>query len=307
MSQGLPVTWDNPDIVLTELDGTPVPSGQLEADHPYVVNARISNASSYPALGVEVRCAFRDWGLAGPWLPVELTPGGIERVVGLHIARWASANAAFRWRTPPTAGHFCLRVSCHHPDDKNPANNVGQENTQVIEGAPGATVGARMLVENPAPLPSRLAVAADTYRIPRQEWEFRRITVTRELGGDAVRVEDEPGEPIPLSMGRRLGRWVVHPDATVPRVTRQFYEGRDRLYEAQRRARTPVPAGWEISFDAEPAQAGIVLGPEERREVELRIRIPPEAAPGTELAINVAATDAVRGGLNGVTVILRVT
>src|SRR5438270_10417493 len=35
MQQGIPVTWDNPDIQLIEEDGTPVDSSQLLPDHPY--------------------------------------------------------------------------------------------------------------------------------------------------------------------------------------------------------------------------------------------------------------------------------
>jgi hypothetical protein len=86
LAQGLPVTWDNPDITLTETDGTPVSSSQLQPDHDYLVHGRIWNASFNPALGVEVRCTVRNWGLGGDWLVVQINPDGTEHVELLIIA-----------------------------------------------------------------------------------------------------------------------------------------------------------------------------------------------------------------------------
>lgn len=308
-SQGLPVTWNNPDITITEPDGTPVPSGQLLPDHSYLVKARISNAAAYPALGVEVRCDFRDWGLGGPWLPILEPPAVVqEQVVVLHIAHWASSTAVFRWRTPSAAGHFCLRVKIFHPDDKNPANNVGQENTRVIEAAPGDTVSARIMVENPSGVRTQLAVAGDTYRIPPDKWEFDRVTVQRELNGDLVRV-DAGTNPVPipiLSARSRIERWAVTSQRPGTKVTRQFYKGQERLFEAQRKALTPLPSGWALQIDGRPIAAGVDLGPGEQREVDLQITVPPDAQPGQEISINLGATDRARNALNGVTAIVRV-
>jgi hypothetical protein len=39
------------------------------------------------------------------------------------------------WTTPPTPGHFCIEVLLSHPNDGNPANNRGQNNTQVKAAA----------------------------------------------------------------------------------------------------------------------------------------------------------------------------
>jgi hypothetical protein len=36
------------------------------------------------------------------------------------------------WTTPAVPGHYCVQVSFTWPDDLNPFNNLGQENTQVV-------------------------------------------------------------------------------------------------------------------------------------------------------------------------------
>jgi hypothetical protein len=45
------------------------------------------------------------------------------------------ATAELDWTTPATPGHYCIQVSFSWPDDLNPNNNLGQENTQVVKAA----------------------------------------------------------------------------------------------------------------------------------------------------------------------------
>ena len=42
------------------------------------------------------------------------------------------AYATMDWTTPALPGHYCVQVSFAWPDDLNPFNNLGQENTQVV-------------------------------------------------------------------------------------------------------------------------------------------------------------------------------
>jgi hypothetical protein len=42
-----------------------------------------------------------------------------------------TANVATVWTTPATPGHYCIEVELAHPNDGNPANNRGWNNTQV--------------------------------------------------------------------------------------------------------------------------------------------------------------------------------
>jgi len=63
---GTPVTWNNPDIWLTEQDDTPVDSHQLEPNHTYIVHGRIHDASFDPARATQVRCYYRPFGKKQP-------------------------------------------------------------------------------------------------------------------------------------------------------------------------------------------------------------------------------------------------
>ena len=127
MSQGLAVTWDNPDIQIFR-GGTPVASGDLKPDTVYEVRATIWNGSfDAPALGLPVSLTSMSFGIGAAETFVDATAVDLpaKGVVG-H-----PATAKLRWRTPAEEGHYCLRVRLDWLDDANPANNLGQENTDV--------------------------------------------------------------------------------------------------------------------------------------------------------------------------------
>src|SRR5262249_14391575 len=81
-SQGLPVTWDNPDIWVAPASnpGAIEPdSYHLHADTDYIVSVRVHNASTDPAIGVRVRLVYRPWSFNSPDLvPVETDAFGHE-------------------------------------------------------------------------------------------------------------------------------------------------------------------------------------------------------------------------------------
>ena len=76
MAQGFAVTWDNPDIWLTELpapDGTmaPVSSSALQPNHVYRIHAQIWNGSTEaPAVGLPVFFSFLTFGIATVSTPI---------------------------------------------------------------------------------------------------------------------------------------------------------------------------------------------------------------------------------------------
>ncbi|HEX8070912.1 MAG TPA: hypothetical protein VF546_13230 [Pyrinomonadaceae bacterium] len=302
MQQNIPVTWYNPDIFLTELDGTPVDSSQLQGDHTYVVHGRIWDASFEPALAVEVRCYFQDWGFNGPRAPVEFNADGTERVVLLNIAPWGNAVAQFRWTTPGGPGHYCLKVGCYHPDDKNPANNVGQENTDVRGGVPGETLLFPARLMNPFQRPLRVRFTADTYQIPAREWEFPLVTRTRTVGAAAERTRGaQRGEKRGTTFRQWLWGWGNGPTSVV-----YNYVGREELLQAQREVPAGIPPGWGVTVDGQPLDQAVTLAAGESRDVELALQIPATAQPGEELAFNFNAVAPERGPLGGVTVRIRV-
>src|SRR5262249_47379456 len=95
-------------------------------------------------------------------------------IAQIHVdlpARGANGCPAFAsvpWRTPKTAGHYCVQVELVWPDDQNPHNNLGQHNTDVQAlNSPRATFG--FAVHNPGARPQTLRFEFDAYRIPPPE------------------------------------------------------------------------------------------------------------------------------------------
>jgi hypothetical protein len=127
MSQGFAVTWDNPDIWL-QLNGASVPSASFQPDTSYDVVARVwNNSTEAPAVGLPVRFSYIDFGIGGPPILIGTTSVDLPvKGAGGH-----PAYAKIGWKTPSTPGHYCILVELIWPDDANPFNNLGQENTDV--------------------------------------------------------------------------------------------------------------------------------------------------------------------------------
>jgi hypothetical protein len=127
MSQGLAVTWDNPDIHI-EFGGVPVDSHDLKPNTGYDVIARIWNNSLDAAVvNMPVEFSFLTFGIGTTkthiaTTAVDVAPKGVPG---------CPAFARVQWTTPLTPGHYCLVVEFAWADDANPFNNVGQHNTDV--------------------------------------------------------------------------------------------------------------------------------------------------------------------------------
>jgi hypothetical protein len=126
MSQGLAVTWDNPDIQL--YDGlSPVSSHELAPARTYSIRAQIWNGSTEaPAVNMLVRYFYLSFGA-----------GALKHYIGQTLVDVPVKNAAGLPalaevpgpRRPP--GHYCIQVELDWPDDAHPHNNLGQENVNV--------------------------------------------------------------------------------------------------------------------------------------------------------------------------------
>lgn len=160
MEQGLAVTWDNPDIQLYE-NGVPAPSASLEADTVYDVVATIyNNSTNAPAVGLPVTFAFRSFGVGATLTPI----GTVKVDLPVKGSPQHPVHATIKWHTPATAGHYCLLVLLTWPDDANPKNNLGQENTNVGVAASPATF--TFPVRNEDTIRKRIQMTADAYVIP---------------------------------------------------------------------------------------------------------------------------------------------
>lgn len=298
MQQGLPVTWDNPDIWIVDLNGALVPSDALAPDQDYMVVARISNASFDAALGVSVRCDVRHWGVSGEdFVPVEVNADGSPAVRSIDIAPFHQVETTFQWRTPPQAGHYCIQVRCAHPDDINIDNNVGQENTNVVSVAPGSSTAAVLHLYNPYPDSQRFAFRADSYEIPQETWRMQLESEVIELGNGPILVNERTKPP--KGTGATVRKWMF--DRRVLTYRHYRYVGRRELFKSQLEARTEVPDGWIIKLNGRDLSEGVQLGPRESRDLELNIAVPREARGGL-VPLNIVAWDTKGGSIGGVTV-----
>jgi hypothetical protein len=129
MSLGLAVTWQNPDIEILQ-GGVPVASTfELQPATTYTVRARIWNGSTQGVCGgMPVTFSYLSFGVGTQSHLIGQT------AVNLGVKGSAScpAYASTDWTTPAVPGHYCVQVSFVWPDDLNPFNNLGQENTQVV-------------------------------------------------------------------------------------------------------------------------------------------------------------------------------
>jgi hypothetical protein len=167
MSEGLAVTWDNPDIWLETVgpgdkpSGTTVSSHDLTADTDYFVIARVWNGSvEAPAINLPVHFSYLAFGIGTTSNPI-----GVAHVdLPAKGLSGCPAFAAMKWHTPVTAGHYCLQVRLVWPDDAEPSNNLGQENTNVKAlNSPHAAFN--FPVRNDSGLRRVFRFEADFYRI----------------------------------------------------------------------------------------------------------------------------------------------
>jgi hypothetical protein len=222
------------------------------------VVARVWNGSTTaPAPGLPVSVSYLDFGAGTTRHDVGRT------TVDLPVkgAGGAPAFARVGWRTPAHPGHYCLQVELLWDDDANPANNMGQHNTDVKPlNSPHAafTVPVRNDREDRRAVTFRV----DTYAIPPQEPCSDGRTGTADGPGRADQETDE--------------------------------DRSRRALDRHRPAAWPLPPGWRV--DVEPAE--VVLRPGEQIDVTVDITAP-DGFVGRQ-AINLHA-DAGSDLLGGVT------
>lgn len=257
-SQGLAVTWNNPDIVLYR-DGVAVSSSELEADTEYEVRATVwNNSTDAPAVDMPVEFSYLDFGI-GP----DPIPFGTDVVtVPVKGAAGHPATAARSWRTPDRPGHYCLQVNLVWADDANPDNNLGQENTNV--GAATSPALFRFPVRNEYGARRLLELVADSYEIPEQR--------------DCSEPELDDRE-----QAKRSNKAPSKERAYTARLRSKYDRAADWQLARLRHdpGRFPVPAGWIVDF----SEQALDLAANETRDVDVRIT-PPDDFLG-EQVINV--------------------
>lgn len=143
MQLNQPVTWDNPDVRIL-LNGVEQNTYDLTVATEYDVEITVHNSSrDKPANGTTVDVRWIEFG-AGAQIkqPIAVLPTNVPLWPGTAIVNT-------KWTTPDTPGHYCIEVELSHPNDGNPANNRGWNNTQVH--AAGSPVNRSIRVFNRYP------------------------------------------------------------------------------------------------------------------------------------------------------------
>jgi hypothetical protein len=165
MSLGLAVTWQNPDIQILH-NGVPVPSAyDLKTSTTYQICATIYNASTEGIVyNMPVVFRYLSFGIGTKSNPIP----GPSRTVTLGVKGTPEAVKVVEmdWTTPSKPGHYCIQVSFSYFDDLNPFNNLGQENTQVLQAASPVKIAFQL--RNSAHVRKEFRFALDTFQIPPQ-------------------------------------------------------------------------------------------------------------------------------------------
>jgi hypothetical protein len=191
-AQGLAVTWDNPDIhvELASNPGVPVDAHNLQPGTDYLVVARVWNGSTAaPAPGLPIKVSYLDFGVGTTRHDVGVTTVDLP----VKAAGGCPAFATVPWRTPGVPGHYCLQVELLWDDDANPANNMGQSNTDVKPlNSPHAAF--TFAVRNDQAERALVTLTVDAYAIPP-------LSPCEDAAG-------EPGRRSSLDR-HRIGAWPV--------------------------------------------------------------------------------------------------
>ena len=163
LQQGLPVTWDNPDIVIFK-GGVPVAEGQLDPNTLYEVEATVwNNSFDAPVAGMRVDFSFLSFGVGTATTAI----GSALVDVGVKGSALHPGRVRVPWTTPATPGHYCIQVQLNWIDDANPGNNLGQNNVDVVQAASPAQFA--FALRNPFDKRRRFTFTVDTYQLPVQE------------------------------------------------------------------------------------------------------------------------------------------
>jgi hypothetical protein len=183
MQLGQPVTWANPDFSIM-LGGVPQYTYGLTVSTTYDIHIKVHNSSRQkPALGTTINVHWLEFGVGGQ---VNSHPIGTFTA---DVPVWPGTCVVHvPWTTPAIPGHYCLQAELFHPEDGNPANNLGQNNTQVCaahsEVRDQIRIFNQFLNESTPP-----TLAPSVHRAPRNHVE---ITVDGYIFHDAIGKDADP-------------------------------------------------------------------------------------------------------------------
>jgi hypothetical protein len=247
MQFGLPVTWDNPDVAIF-LKGVKQYTYNLTVNTTYDIAITVHNSSSQkPADNTQVAVRWVEFGAGG------LIRHPIDNLIA-NVPVWPGTDVVqTKWTTPPNPGHYCIEVQLSHPNDANPANNLGWNNTLVFAAHSQAQAPVRIFnrwVEGRPPVEDGRGPAEEATR--RQvPWNVVEVTVDSYVFHDAYGGDVDPK----VMFAQRPSAW----PARVEPSTFAFSSGeayRDILLIVD----APSGPGHPENFNVTATQGGLTLG-----------------------------------------------
>lgn len=304
MARGISVTWNNPDIQITDVLGNQVSSGNLQADTNYIVNATIHNASFDPAIGVQVDCTVRKWGIeTEDRTPIELDNNGLPVIKIIHIVPWGSQIASFNWHTPAVQReHICIEVKCSHPNDREIENNVGQENTTVIGAASGSSFKIIVPFFNALDIEQEFKLWADEYKIQDKEvvLDLNKVGAIKTSRMDAI-------NPSKIILPSKLKKGFMNKSQTHKLST---YAYASNFRESNKNLKTPLHPDWKIQLKDKINNGDntwlVKIPSKTTLDFEVEIKIPLNATNGTTKTINISGRDSIGLIIGGVTIHIKI-
>ena len=326
-SQGLPVTWNNPDIWIARVD-TPEniepDSYHLLEDTDYIVSVRVHNASADLALGVRVRLQRQVWGFNSPkLLPVETDIDGNEVFKFVNVMPMSSTITTFRWHTAKVESDkkyydSCLQASLYHPMDIEPNNNLGQENTRVYGSnpkriMPGTELTLEIPLFNNLRQPQRFKFEATVYEINGEDKFELQLKTTRGYAkwSPSQRLANFPPtlHTKPANLTHQEGfSWEKFNFQVQPRLkqVKNKYVGFEAIREVILKRDYSLPKGMKIAVEGHHLNEEIEIMPKTIQLIKFAVKVPEDIQPATKLPLNIIARSTAGVLIGGVTIILNI-
>ncbi len=313
-SQGLPVTWNNPDIFMAKKITPAVieaDSYHLESDTDYIVFVKVHNASTDLALGVKLRLLYREWSFNDPvFHPLAIDAHGNEIIKYINVEGMKHRIATFNWRTPKVPPgenkHYCLQAQVSHPLDTNPSNNVGQENTRVYGSTTSSSLPLNLLEEeitlfNHSKKNQTFTFYADAYQIIDDH--KIALNLTRTEGHERWPLHKRIGNFMPTAFPVKGRSYKYRMQKNIPRkLIRKRYSGYQSYKTQLLESDFSLPPSISISMG--DAKNSVRLGPGQTAKIPVSIQLPIESIKKHKKAINIQALTASGKLVGGVTYLL---
>jgi len=273
------VTWDNPDVKLTDGLGNVVGSHDLKPATAYTITATIHNRSNDAPVpsppGMPVVFTLLSFGVLGT--KVQTIGTTVVDHLPVRGAPGEPVQAAITWVTPPAPGHYCIQIDAVVANDANQLDNMGQHNTVIRVARRAEALSLTIPVRNALQGTRTFSVQLHSYHLPSTP------LIRKGLGGNRRAPDDN----------REEHREERESDAAF--LLRVVAANRPELF--------PAPAEWNAAI----SHRQLTIAPDQSIDLEFTATVPASASEGTHQPFTVAVfEEAAKLPVGGVTAIFTV-